>query len=230
VKKLFRSPGVQSALALIYAAYMRLCYATIRWRRENREVVEGVWAAGGPVIYCLWHSRVSLGPSSWPTTGVQAPRVLISLSPDGEFIAKAVQSLGFPAIRGSSSKKSDPDKAKGGAQAFRDGLRWLKGDNMLAITPDGPRGPAEVMQEGAVMFAKTTGAPVILAGLACAPCLRLGTWDRGVVPVPFGRGAMVWAGPFHAARDADTAAVAAEWSRELSAVTRRAEALAGAEA
>lgn len=220
-----RSPAVQSTLAWLLAGWLRLCFATMRWSRENQETVEAVWKAGGGVIVCFWHSRITLSPASWPQDRAQEARVLVSLSPDGEFIARAVAHLGFPAIRGSSSKKNAPDKAKGGAAAFRDVLRWIQGGGGIAVTPDGPRGPAEEMADGAVMLARVSGAPVMLVGLACKPAITLDTWDKGQVPMPFGRGAMVWDGPIRIARDADTDAARHEWAQRLSAATRRAEAL-----
>lgn len=219
-----RSPAVQATLAWLLAGWLKLCLATTRWRHENREVAEAIWDAGGGVIVCFWHSRISLSPACWPLDRAQEPRVLISLSPDGEFIARAVQKLGFPAIRGSSSKKGAPDKAKGGAAAFRDVLRWIQGGGGIAVTPDGPRGPAEQMAEGAVLLARMSGAPVLLVGLA-ANGLTLDTWDRARLPVPFGRGAIVWEGPITAGRDTDMDAARAEWAARLSAATRRAEAL-----
>ena len=117
--------------------------------------------------------------------------------------------LGFPAIRGSSTKAWDKAKPKGGAGAFREVLRWLSRGGGVAITPDGPRGPSERMAEGAPLLAKMSGAPVLLVGLACRPALRLGTWDRAILPIPFGRGVVVWAGPFEIAGDADRGAVEA---------------------
>lgn len=232
MKKLFRSQGVQQVLALIFAGWLRLCFATMRWTREGQETAEGVWAAhraGDPAgaILCFWHGRIPLSPVSWP----QAPgqrhdmRALISRSADGEFIALAMQSIGFPAIRGSSKKKSDPGKNKHGEQAFRDMIRWVKDGGGIAITPDGPRGPHEVMQAGTPALARVTGAPVLLVGLACKPALRLGSWDAAMIPLPFGRAAMVWDGPLRAAREDDPEALAAEWGPRLSAVTRRAEEL-----
>lgn len=220
-----RSPAVQSTLAWLLAGWLKLCHSTTRWRYENQEAAEAVWAAGGGVIVCFWHSRIPLSPASWPLDRAQEARVLVSLSPDGEFIARAVARLGFPAIRGSSSKKAAPDKAKGGSAAFRDVLRWIQGGGGIAVTPDGPRGPAEQMAEGSVMLARVSGAPVLLVGLASSPAITLDTWDRTRLPMPFGRGAIVWDGPIILPRDADTEAVGAEWAARLSAVTRRAEAL-----
>ena len=227
MKRLFRSRAVQGAAARLFAAYVRACLATIRWDRENEQAAAGVWDAKGPVITCFWHSRIGLSPACWPLDRAQEPRALISLSADGAFIAKAMERLGFPAIRGSAAKPSDPAKAKGGASAFREVLRWLKAGNGIAITPDGPRGPAEVMGGGPPLLARMSGAPVLLVGLAARPCIRLRTWDQGVLPLPFARGAIVWAGPFHAPADADTPqldALGEAWQAELSRVTAAAEA------
>ena len=74
-------------------------------------------------------------------------------------------------------------------------------------------------------LAKLTGAPVLMVGLACKPCVRLPSWDRTVLPLPFGRAAMVWDGPITLDKDADNAAIAAEWTERLNAVTERAEVL-----
>ena len=108
---------------------------------------------------------------------------------------------------------------KGGSAAFRDALKWLRTGGGLATTPDGPRGPAEQMAEGAAMLAKVAGCPVMLVGLAGAPCWRLKSWDTAVIPRPFAKGAIVWDGPFEAGRDADLEALRAEWAARLSVAT-----------
>jgi lysophospholipid acyltransferase (LPLAT)-like uncharacterized protein len=228
VKGLLRSRPVQGAAAFLFAAYIRAALATIRWRREAEQSAEAIWDGGGPVIVCFWHSRIGVSPACWPLGRAQEPRALISLSADGAFVAKAMERLGFPAIRGSAGKKSDPAKAKGGAAAFREVLRWLKAGGGIAITPDGPRGPAEAMGEGPPLLARLSGAPVLLVGLAARPCIRLSTWDRGVLPLPFAKGAIVWAGPFQAPANADAEelrALGAAWQAKLSDATAEAEAL-----
>jgi hypothetical protein len=224
MKHLFRAAWVQSTLAFILATYLRAALATIRWRHEGRERAEAIWNAGGPVLVCFWHSRIPLSPACWPLGWAQEPRAVISLSPDGEFIAKAMERIGFPAIRGSSRKETDPTKDKRGAGATRDILRWLKAGNGVAITPDGPRGPAEDMKEGPPMLARLSKASVLLVGLASKPSLRLGSWDQAMIPLPFTRGVIVWDGPFGAGPDDDLEALRLDWTRKLSDVTRRAEA------
>ena len=157
--------------------------------------------------------------SAQPTKG------LISLSPDGQFLARAMARLGFPAIRGSSANKDKADRAKGGTQALRDGLRQLKSGG-LAITPDGPRGPAGVMAPGLPTLARMSGVPVLLIGVSCHPAIRLNSWDRAVLPLPFGKGAVVW-DRVDWPDDGDMEAVTAEWTERLNAVEARADRLTG---
>lgn len=223
-----RNPVIQATLAWILAAWLRFCFATIRWTHENEAVAEAVWDRGGGVLCVFWHSRLALAPHCWPQGRAQPAKGLISLSPDGQFIARAVARLGIPAIRGSSANKDKADRAKGGSQALRDGLRQLKSGGALGVTPDGPRGPARKMAEGVPVMAKASGAPALLIGLSCNPAIQLGSWDRGLVPLPFGKGAIVW-DSVHYPQGADVADVAAAWAERLTAVEARADALTGLE-
>ena len=218
-----RNPVIQSILSHLLAGWMSFCFATIRWTHENRAVAEQVWAEGGGVLCVFWHSRIGLSPACWPLDRAQPAKALISLSPDGQFIAKAVALQGFPAVRGSSANKDKADRAKGGSQALRDGLKQLK-IGALAITPDGPRGPARQMAEGLPLMAKLSRAPALFIGMSCHPAIRLDSWDRALLPLPFGRGAIVW----DVARypdGADVAYVSAQWTQRLNAVEDRADAI-----
>jgi lysophospholipid acyltransferase (LPLAT)-like uncharacterized protein len=57
----------------------------------------------------------------------------------------------------------------------------------LALTPDGPRGPAEVVKSGVIYLASRTGMPVIPVAAASRPSRRLRSWDGMRVPWPFAR-------------------------------------------
>lgn len=222
-----RIPAVQATLSFILAGWMRFCISTIRWTHENQSVAEEVWDKGGGVLCAFWHSRISLAPASWPQGRAQPAKALISLSADGQFIAKAVALQGFPAIRGSSSNKAKADRDKGGAQALRAGLRQLK-EGALAITPDGPRGPARQMAEGLPMMAKISKAPTLFIGMSCNPAIRLNSWDRALIPLPFGKGAIVWDVADYP-RGEDLDAVRLDWADRLSTVEARADEITGLE-
>lgn len=222
-----RNPLLQGVLAWLLAGWMRFCFATIRWTHQNRAVAEQVWDQGGGVVCAFWHSRIALAPACWPLDRAPPAKALVSLSPDGQFLASALGRLGFPAIRGSSSNKDKADRAKGGSQALRDGLRQLKIGG-LAITPDGPRGPSREMGEGLPLLAKLSKAPVLFIGVSCKPAIRLNSWDRAVLPLPFARGAIVW-DVNHYPEGAELVDVARAWTERLTAVEAAADAITGLE-
>ena len=230
LKTVVRSPRVQGVLARLMAAYLHLALTTTRWRFINREPVDATVASPNGFIACFWHGRIPLGPACREVLAHKPRKVIMSLSPDGEFIVKTMERLSFPAIRGSSSRRQDKADAKGGAAAMRESLRCLRAGGCVAITPDGPRGPTERMATGPVTLARASGAPVYLFGLHCRPGFQLKSWDRTLFPVPFGRGAVVFDGPLHAPRDADDAQVEAirlDWQARLTAANARAAALLG---
>jgi len=222
-----RNPIIQAVLAWLLAQWMRFCFATIRWTHQNEGVAETVWAQGGGVLCAFWHSRIGLSPACWPLDRAQPAKALISLSPDGQFIAKAVALQGIPAVRGSSANKDKADRAKGGTQALRDGLKQLK-IGALAITPDGPRGPARQMAEGLPLMAKLSKAPVLFIGMSCKPAIRLNSWDKAVLPLPFGKGAIVWDVADYP-DGSELADVAFAWTERLNAVEAEADAITGLE-
>lgn len=222
-----RNPLVVKTMATLFAGYLRLVYGTIRWEHVNRAAVEGVWRDGGPVILCFWHYAIPLSPCLWPSREAPQPmRALISRSNDGEFIAQTVERLGFGAVRGSSQKKTDTAKNKHGEQAFREMVRLIQDGVCMSVTPDGPRGPALEMQRGVASLARLTKAPVLMVGLASSPNLRLNSWDRTLIPLPFGRGAMVWADVAYASREDDIDDLTAAWTERMRALDRQALALA----
>lgn len=231
MKKLLRNPGVQAFLGWVLWAYLALTRRSRRWRHENVACVEPVLGAEVPAIGLFWHGRIpiSLGLAEiwWRRSKL---RCMVSPSSDGEFVAQALARAKFPAIRTSSAKKGDSAKARAAVAAIREAIAWVKDGGVLFVTPDGPRGPNEVIAPGALQIARRTGAPIYLMGVAVSPVIVLDTWDKVNIAWPFGRGATVWDGPYYVPGDADDEAVAVlikDLSARLSAANRRAEALVG---
>jgi hypothetical protein len=226
LKLLARQAWVQATLAWLVSGYLGLTLSTMRWRFENRAPADAAAASPNGVLACFWHGRIALAPATRPIFARKPRRVLISNSPDGEFIARVVRRLGFPAIRGSTT--SDDRKERRSVQAFREAISFIDDGGAMIVTPDGPRGPPEQMPQGTVMLARTRGTPVILMGIAARPALRLKSWDRTLIPLPFAKGCAVFDGPLEVSRRADASAVRemrAEWQARLCAAQSRAEAL-----
>lgn len=227
MKALIRSPLIQGLLARLIAGYIGLVTATLRWRVENQEAAEAVLAGRQGVMALFWHGRIGQAMACLPFLGERPRRVLISLSRDGEFIAKAAERIGAPTIRGSTGRPGEA-LAKGGAGAFRAAVKALADGAFVLVTPDGPRGPAQVMPEGPIQLARAARCPVFALGLAARPSLALRSWDAARIPLPFARAVLVIGGPLRAPVRLDAAGLAelqATWQGALREANARAEAI-----
>ncbi len=227
MKGLLRSPIVQAVLGWLIAAYIELVIATLRWRYENDAPAREALSGPEGLIALFWHGRIVSAIACRPILGDKPRKVMISLSRDGAFIARAAERLRIPTIRGSTGRAETGD-GKGGAAAFREAVAFVAAGGVMIMTPDGPRGPNQVMQMGPVHLARASGRSVFLLGLAARPALRLGSWDQGRVPLPFGRAALALVGPLAAPAAGEAAALEAtrvDWQARLMAAQLRAEAL-----
>ena len=186
------SGAAVTALAPRLASWaLPLLGRTLRVRREEAPVAE-LWASGTPVIYVVWHARLLMLPYLYRDRGL---RVLISLSRDGEMIARLVRRFGFVVVRGSSSR--------GGAEGLRALARALREGHSVIVVPDGPRGPSETVKPGVVALARLTGAPVVPMALGASSEWRLRSWDGFRVPKPFARCVVRFGDPVRVGRRAD---------------------------
>ncbi len=74
----------------------------------------------------------------------------------------------------------------------------------MATTADVPK-VARVAGRGVIMLARESGRPIFPFAMATSRFKRLNNWDRSVISLPFGRGAMVTNDPIYVPRDADDA-------------------------
>ena len=224
MKSFIRSPAVQGALAWLVSGYIRLITATLRWRVENFGAAQEALGQPEGAICLFWHGRIAHATACLPFLGGRPRRVMISLSPDGEFIALAAERIGAPAIRGSTGRKGKA-LAKGGAVAFRAAVKAIADGAVMLVTPDGPRGPVHVMPEGPIQLARAARCRAFAIGLAARPAIRLGSWDHGELPLPFARAALVIAGPFDAPvriGEGGAEAIRAQWESAMRAAHERA--------
>lgn len=204
MKGFFRSTPVQVVLGWVFAAYIGLVYRTTRWEERGREIAQAAWDRTGQdqtewdgdagVIACFWHSRILMTPCHWPKDA-QPVKALVSLSPDGQFITRVAEHWGIGVVRGSANTKKKA-KNKGGLAAFREMVAHVRAGGCVAITPDGPKGPRMRVSPGVIKLAKMTGAPVITFSWSTRRRVVFKSWDRFLLPLPFGRGVMEWRGPF----------------------------------
>lgn len=178
MKRMGRSDAMRRALCWIIANYIRLIWWSNRWRKEGFEHAEPCHAARRPYIGAFWHGRLLMMPYGWPRAMPLA--MLISPHRDGRIIAEAVHRLGIDIIPGSSNRRA--------SEALRGLVRALRQGSCVAITPDGPDGPAMSASAGIIQVARLSGAPIFPITYATSRRRILGSWDRFHLPLPFGRG------------------------------------------
>jgi lysophospholipid acyltransferase (LPLAT)-like uncharacterized protein len=155
---------------------LRMLAAT--WRVERHGDVEWarVTASGKGSVLALWHGQ--LFPLAWVVRDMGL-LVLVSEHRDGEIITRILENLGYTMIRGSSTR--------GGARALAEMIRALKSGRSIAITPDGPKGPARVFSPGAAVAAQRAEVPVFPLYCSVSSAWRFNSWDRFMIPKPFAR-------------------------------------------
>lgn len=173
-------------------------------------------------IYTGWHGRSFIPANFFKGRGVWC---IISHSKDGEMQTRIFGRFGFQVIRGSTGR--------GGERALVESIRVLRKGDEMAITPDGPRGPAGVVQGGVMLMAKKTGAALVPVGSSSRRGWYAPTWDRYLVPGFFSRAVFIFGEPIYVPKDATDDEVEALRQRLEAAihdVQARAEAHVGAHA
>jgi len=191
MKRLLRHPAVQTLLVRMLGLYLAFALRTTRWHLEGEEHV-APHIAGAPAVFAFWHERLPLMPMLW-LIARRAPRpaglsrlsvhVLVSQHRDGRFIGAVMRRFAVNLVLGSSSR--------GGAAGLRTMLAVLRAGDIVVITPDGPRGPRRVAAPGVAQLAALSGAPVVACAAQTSRHWILRSWDRMVIPRPFGRGVLV---------------------------------------
>ena len=164
--------------------FLHLLGRTWRIRVVNGEAVRNLRSNGHPFIFSLWHGH--LLPLLWHHRD-EGVMVLISEHRDGELVARAAESLGYGLIRGSTTRGAD--------RALISLVRELQSGHEVAITPDGPRGPAEKFAPGALVAAQRSDSFILPVVVSASRAWRLRSWDRFMIPKPFARVTVAYGPP-----------------------------------
>ncbi len=174
------------------ARLVRLLAVTWRYRVRGWQHVQAAREAGRPIIYVLWHSRIL--PLLYHRRG-EGMALLISRHRDGGYLAELSERWGYRVVRGSSQR--------GGEAGLLGLVRHLRSGGEVALTPDGPRGPAEQVKPGALAAAQHADALVVAAGARASSAWWIRSWDRFCIPKPYAAVEVVYSAPFGVAAGKD---------------------------
>lgn len=170
------------AISALGAALLWMIRKTLTVKRIGLDGDELHWPEQAPRIVALWHSHQLMMPWVY----LDAPRgagkrrpftALISKSPDGRLIARAMKYLGVSSVTGSSTN--------GGREAMYSLAKVIKAGSHVVITPDGPKGPPQKIKQGVLRLSQLSGATISPAAIAGRCLWKFGSWDRMILPKPF---------------------------------------------
>ena len=193
IKRLLSSGVVRNTLTWIAAQYIKFVWVSGRWRIFGEEVPDGLLNDGQPFVVAFWHGRLIMMAFSWKRCDLV--NMLISGHRDGQLVSGMMSHFGSKTVFGSSTR--------GGAAAFIQLARLLRSGEIVGITPDGPKGPRMRANDGVIALAKVSGAPILPLTFSASLRYVLESWDRFVLPFPFGRGVFLWGEPIYISKNAD---------------------------
>ncbi|HUT51634.1 MAG TPA: lysophospholipid acyltransferase family protein [Alphaproteobacteria bacterium] len=200
VNRLAKNRTTFAIACWLMARYIRFVERTSRWTMHGAEAIQEMLVRGEPFVATFWHGRMVLMPGAWRRVGAgRSMRMLISLHRDGVTISRVIGHLGIETIAGSSSR--------GGMKALQEILRTLRAGGSVGITPDGPRGPRMRASPGVATVASRMSVPVFAVSFSATRRRVFKSWDRFLLPLPFGRVVVVMKGPIEVPRNATAAAL-----------------------
>jgi len=178
------SPWKLRATGMLGHGFVSGLFATTRWTEVGRHHLDVLREKGQRVLFVFWHGEM--------LPLIQRHRhedivCLVSQHGDGDYVTQILHRKGFGTARGSSTR--------GGSSGLRDLLRAARRGHDLAVTPDGPKGPAKVFKPGALVAAQLTGLPVLPLAVSASWAWRAKSWDQFMVPKPFARIRIVYGPP-----------------------------------
>ncbi|HSW55482.1 MAG TPA: lysophospholipid acyltransferase family protein [Ignavibacteriaceae bacterium] len=198
----------------LYFGITALC-KSLKIEKENYSVIENLNSKKQNYVLAFWHSTMIL---PWYLHGAPNFAALTSKSKDGDLLAKILKKWKYQVVRGSSST--------GGDLALGIMVDYARNKYSIAITPDGPRGPRQKFKAGAVVTAKKTSIPVVLAGVGFKRKKTLNNWDKFEIPYFFTTAKVVYSETIYVDSNftyEETSAVISKCDAELNKLQQKAQ-------
>ena len=183
-KKLLKKKFVQNILGFFTFLYIRAVNLTSSIQFENESIPKQFWNNDKPFILAFWHSQLMMIGFSWKKN--KNVNILASGHSDGRFGAIVGKYFNLNNIQTSERNKS---------VSLRSIFKLLNDNNYIGITPDGPRGPKEIVSEGIIKIAKSSKVPIIPIGFWSSKNFKLKSWDSFLITLPFSKCSFVWNKP-----------------------------------
>ena len=180
--KSFKQQITHRLLPNLYAFGIKWCLKLLL--KTCRIQIEGIanlvkTAEADSCLLMLWHNRLA-GVAEVLERGAPHFNYLafVSKSRDGEIVAAFVKSY--------TSKASIRVSHLQRGMALKGLIDQLEREKCIVIvTPDGPKGPSQVVKPGILFAANQARKPIVPYSWTADRVFRLSTWDKLMLPMPF---------------------------------------------
>ena len=156
---------------------LNIIFLTCRWRVHDMQNLNNCIDEKTPLLICSWHQRFIFVAQFFKN--FKSPIWAISSThEDSEIMAKILKKWKWKLIRGSSTR--------GWRNVVLKMTKLLqKSDTVIAITNDGPKGPAKIAKRGSLSLAMKARANIIAMSCTSTSFWQLKSWDKTYIPKPF---------------------------------------------
>lgn len=183
LRRVTRTGAFQGIASRLLAGYIKLVFRTTRWTYDGIDDLAARLERDGPVHAMLWHNRIAMMPVL-PLITPMKLTILTSDHADGRIVGQTMNRFGIDCI-GVSSKTGNAHVARRTISAFQSGSN-------IGVTPDGPRGPAQIVPPMPVRLAVMCKAQLTLVTYSVRRRIVFNSWDRFILPLPFNQGVIAW--------------------------------------
>ena len=190
VTRIIKRPNTSLAINMIMkskimiwflSTILRFCFAmiffTCRWKIHNEKKFKKYQLSDKPILLCSWHSRFLFVARFFKSSRINIWGISSSHR-DSEIMAKILLKWNWKLIRGSSTR--------GWSHVIRTMKSKLKNaTSIIAITNDGPRGPAKIAKPGSIKLALQHNAYIMSMSCCASKYWKIPSWDQTMIPKPF---------------------------------------------
>lgn len=181
-RDIFRLPVVLNLMGWLAGTYVRLVGATSRFDVRGIAEFERLIDEHNGGIFVCWHGRALMLPYFWRHPRLM--KALVSPHADGRIIAKLLRMFKILSVDGSSDRNA--------LVAALEINKELGLGTVMALIPDGPKGPSMRLNKSVIYFAQKSGKPVMgFTYSAKGAKVMRKSWDDMLLPPPFSQG-VVW--------------------------------------
>lgn len=181
-KRIAQSELLNRCVASLLYFYVRFCYATTQWKYDGFEEMDAQLLEGQPVMIVMWHERLWMSPYMYNTKLGKICAITTE---------SRIAQLGHLLLRRFDFEAEMIDPRKNPLAFNRRILRRIRNGYSIAVSPDGTRGPRRECKSYPIKWVRKSQVPVFCVAFSMRRSLRLPTWDRSRVPLPFNRGALL---------------------------------------